>query len=205
MHIIRNANIRTTPVLKDPQVHAVWKVENQGSAIATHLSGASAATFTEGEIVRNVGIGFSINGTKGSVTTAVPVLSLRANRVHRGKGCYGELDFSTFSAACIIGGSATRSSRIFIYKNVLLTGPTNWIRFDSANGRSIASYDTASTGFALDGGYLLKSYLITNGQTIVENLQDYNMFLSTGETLTVVAEATDSSAVDVSLSWFEDQ
>lgn len=205
VHVIRNANIRTTPVLKDPQVHAMWKVENQGSAIATHMSGASAATFTEGKVVRNVGIGFSINGSKGSITTAVPILTLRANSVYRGKGCYGELDFSTLSAACVISGAATRSSRIYIYKNVKLTGPTEWVQFDAINGRSIASYDTASTGFVLDGGYLLKAFLITNGQTIIESLMEYNMFLSTGETLTIVGEATNSSTIDVSLSWYEDQ
>lgn len=205
VHVVKNANIRIAPVLRDPQVHALWKVENLGSAIATHLSGASAATFTEGKIVRNVGIGFSINGAKSGITTAVPILSLRANRVYRGKGCYGELDFSTLSAACVINGAFTRSSRIFIYKNVILSGPTEWIQFDAANGRSVAAYDTASTGFTLDGGYLLKSFLITNGQTIVENLTDYNMFLSTGETLTIVGEATNSSTIDVSLSWYEDQ
>lgn len=205
VHTIRNANARTTPVLRDPQVHAGWAVENNGSAIATHMSGASAVTFTEGKIVRNIGLAYSINASKSSITTAVPILSLRASSIYKNKGCYGEIDLSSLSAACIIGGSATRSSRIFLYKNAALTGPTNWTAFDSAGGRSIAAYDTASTGFSLNNGFLMKSFLITNGQTIVENLIDFNLYLASGETLTVVGEATDSSTIDVSLSWFEDQ
>lgn len=205
VHTIRNSNSRTATVLRDPNVHAGWSVENNGSAIATHMSGASAVTFTEGLIVRSVGIAYSINASKSGVTTAVPILSLRANSIYKGKGCYGEIDLNSLSAACIIGGSATRSSRIFIYKNSVLSGPTNWIAVDAAAGRSIASYDTSSTGFGLNNGFLMKSYLITNGTTIIENLTDFGMYLSAGETITIVAEATDSSVIDVSLSWYEDQ
>lgn len=202
-HNFVNVNARTTPVLRDPFCFVRWYVENSGNTTITSVTGASAGSFTEGYVNPNIGIFFATTATKSTVTTEVPLLSLRNNRFAFGQSNYGDFSLNTISGGIIIAGTATRAGVVRIYKNVTLTGPVNFTRFSAA--RSMVSVDTAATGFSLGNGFLINAFPLTNGNNLLVDLKDAGVFVDVGETITITVSATDSAAFDVTTNWNEDQ
>lgn len=206
-HQIRSTNARTSTIVRDPMMTARWNVINSGSlATSVTLKGASAGVFTEGLLVRNIGISFSSAATKTSISTIVPVISLRANRIYRNENCFGALDVFNISVANDPGNSsAGKLLKIYFYKNAVLGGPVNFQHVDS--NRSMAAVDTAATSITINGAQLIKTIIISANASEILKVEDENFFLNAGEILTVAAEAV-SNAIDnaaVSVSWFEDQ
>jgi len=202
-HMIQQANARTTPVLQDPHVSVIWTVSNAGSTTSTHMTGASGAIFCEGEVSRNIGPAFSAYAANADVDTdEEPVLTVRSNRIFRGKVGYGEMDISTLSASVI--GTAAHYVVIRVYKNLRLTGPVNFTNVNAS--QSIASYDTAATGFSSNQNTLVASYVLPFGGSINIDLKGDNFFLSVGESLTITAQSSTTNAnVVCAITWFEDQ
>lgn len=210
-HMIRNANARTTPVVKDPHMTAKWQVENSGSLAGNvSLKGASAANFVEGKILRDIGPSFStsVERTGGNTigTTLTPILTIRANAIHQGRVCHGELDPFNLTIGSDTGNaSSTVLVTVYVYKNVDLGGPVNFTYVDST--RSICSYDTSATSLTVTArSRLLKTVVIAANRAEIMNLIAEDFFLCSGETLTVAAKCNkNSSDVIASLSWYEDQ
>ena len=202
-HMIRQANSRTTPVLKDPHLSAIWAVSNVGSTTSTHMTGASGAIFCEGEVLRNIGPAFSAFTSNSDVDTAEePVITVKSNRVFGVNAGYGEIDISTLSVSVPTTGAHYVVLRL--YKNLRLTGPVNFVRVNSL--QSIASYDTSATSYTANQNTLVATYVIPFGGSVNLDLKGDNFFLSVGESLTVTAEAsTQNATVAVALTWFEDQ
>lgn len=203
-HNFINANARTTPVLRDPASHAVWQVENVGSTISTHMTGASAATFVEGMLNNNIGIILATTGSKASVTAEVPLFTVRNDRFVMGQANYGDVQINTVTMGCVIGGSATRSGVVRLYKNATLSGPVNFQKADSQ--RSIVSIDRDATGFSLNSKTeFIYAVPVTNGSTVFIDLQEEGIKANGGESITVTVSATDAAAFDVTMNWYEDQ
>lgn len=202
-HNFINANNRTSPVLRDPQVSAKWEVRNVNSSIATYMTGVSAGSFVEGAIERNIGLVFAATGSNGAVTTEVPLMTIRCDKVFNGQANYGELQLNTIAVGCVIAGSATRSAIVRMYKNTQLSGPVNFQKIDAT--KSLCSVDRSATGFTLNNGFLMLSFPITNGNTVILDVAGKNFFAKSGESLTVTVSATNSAAIDTTLTWYEDQ
>lgn len=210
-HMIRNANARTTPVVKDPHMTAKWQVENSGSLAGNvSLKGVSAANFVEGKILRDIGPSFStsVERTGGNTvgTSLTPILTIRANAIHQGRVCHGELDPFNLTIGSDTGNaSSTVLVTVYIYKNVDLGGPVNFTYVDSS--RSICSYDTSATSLTTTSrSRLLKTVVIAANRAEIMNLIAEDFFLCSGETLTIAAKCNkNSSDVITSLSWYEDQ
>jgi hypothetical protein len=202
-HMIRQANVRTTPVLKDPHASVIWTVSNAGSTTSTHMTGASGAVFCEGEVTRNIGPAFSAYGVNSDVDgVEEPVLTVRSNRIFRNNVGYGELDISTLSAT--VPSTGAHYVVLRVYKNLRLTGPVNFTNVNA--DQSIASYDTAATGFSANQNTLVASYVVPFGGSVNLDLKGDNFFLSVGESLTITAQAsTNNAVVTCALTWFEDQ
>lgn len=211
-HMIRNAGTRTTPVLKDPHVSAMWKVVNSGSlASSVTIKGVSAANFVEGKILRNIGPSFSVSaertGANDVENVLTPVLTIRANSVHRGRACFSEIDPFNMTVGSDTGSaSATTLVSVFVYKNANLTGPVNFISVDA--DRSICSYDISATGVSVTPRtQLIKTLVVAANRSEVVDLLGEDFYLCPGETLTIAAKCNKNNTSDViaSLSWFEDQ
>lgn len=203
-HMIRNANARLTPVLKDPHVTGLWTATNNGSTISTHMTGTSGAIFVEGNILRNIGPAFSIASPDVSVNAEQPILSVRADRIFGSNAGYSEMSFSNITISVEASGGGGRFATIRIYKNLRLTGPVNFTNINAT--QSIASYDTAATGYTANQNTLLGTYVIGFGQNVIIDLKGDSYTLSTGEILTVTAQGDASTpGVTCALNWFEDQ
>lgn len=203
-HMIRQANSRLTPVLKDPHVAVTWAVLNSGSITSAHMTGASGAVFCEGEVLKNIGPAFSATAFNSDVDTSEePVLTVRSDRIFRGKVGYGEIDISTLSVT-VPAVAAAHYVTVRVYKNLRLTGPVNFINVNSE--QSIASYDTSATGFSLNQNTLVSSYVIPFAGSINIDLKGDNFFLSVGESLTITAQASvTNGSLACAITWFEDQ
>lgn len=211
-HMIKNANIRTTPILKDPHVAGMWQVANSGS-LATNVSikGASASSFVEGKILRNIGPSFAVTAERTGVNDVdnvlTPVLTIRANSVYKGRPCYGEIDPYNMTIGSDTGSAAaTTLLTVFVYRNANLSGPVNFIDVDPEN--SVCSYDTSATGVSITSRTnLIKTLVIAANKSEILSLSGENFYLNTGETLTIAAKCNKNNTSDViaSLTWFEDQ
>lgn len=211
-HMIKNANSRSTVNVRNPQMTARWAAINSGSlATSVEVKGASAGVFTEGMIIRNIGPSFSSGSARVGAaldleTTFVPVISLRANTIFMGQCNYGEIDLFNLAVGTDTGSAAsTILTEVYVYKNLSLGGPVNWKHVDQS--KSIAAVDLAATSYSIGPRtQLLKSFVVGANEATILYIQNENFFLTSGETLTVLARATKNSTdATFSLSWFEDQ
>jgi hypothetical protein len=209
-HMIQRAGEHTTTVVNNPMMSTKYESINSGSAAASvTVQGASAASFIEGTVTRNIGISFAASSIKTSIgANEIPVLSLRSNNFHNGVQNYGEIAPFNISMGNDTGNSSTgKLLQIQIYKNLNLTGPVNFTNIDI--NRSIASIDTAATGVTTaSNSLLLKSIIVAANDSILLNLENENFFLVNGDTLTITAKRAGNSDIDtaaISISWFEDQ
>lgn len=209
VHRIQSAGARDTVVIRNPQMTARWVAINSGSlASNVTIKGASAAVFTEGLVMRNVGPSFSTIATKADVgATAVPALTLRVNRVFSGQCSYGELNLFNVSVGCDAGSSAgNKILKVFIYKNGVIGGPVN---FQPVDSRSLVAYDTAATSFTTGANtVLLKSFIVAANSSVILKMEDENFYVANGETISFVVQRGGSSNVDnalITAGWFEDQ
>lgn len=206
-HRINSANNATTTVLKNPQMSARWIAVNSGSNTSVTVRGASAGTFTEGNVIRNIGPSFAYFNTLNDVSTnLVPVMTLRPNHIFQNQSSYGEIDLFNISVGTDTGNASTiRLLKVFIYKNAVLNGPVNFQHIDT--NRSVTSVDTAATSLTINGGtQLVKSFLVGSNTSEIISLTNENFFITTGETLTVAVQTAGGtiSTVVASVSWFED-
>lgn len=208
VHRIQTANVRTTTVLRNPQTTARWEAINSGSSAASvTVKGASAGVFNEGLVLRNIGTSFAAAGSKSTINTLVPIITIRADRIFRNQSCYSEANIFNLSLGCDAGSAAANKFlRYYIYKNAALGGPVNFAKVDSE--RSVISYDTAATSVTLNNGQLLKSVIVAANSSETLSLENENFYISSGETVTIAAERAGGTNVDaafVTVSWFEDQ
>lgn len=209
-HMIERANSGTSVVVQNPTMTGLWGAYNSGSlASSVTVNGASAAIFTEGKIIKNLGTAFSVSAVKSSISaTEVPLLTIRANQVLNGQCCYGELDPFNISTANDAGNSsAGKLLKIFVYKNIGLGGPVNFQSVDTM--RSMAAYDSAATSITNipDRTQLIKSFIVAANQSLVLKIEDENFFIVSGDTMTITGQrvSNDVDTAAVSISWFENQ
>jgi len=136
MHMIKNANARTTPVLKDPNVSILATSANIGGTDSKVLKTASMAAFNEG-IVRFLDPRFSEEFTFASVNESgyVPLALLKSARVVDDQSNFGEFDLTQLNAS-----NSTNNKTLFVglFLNAEVTGDVNYEYVDEDN--SIVAY-----------------------------------------------------------------
>ena len=207
VHQIINANNRDTTVLNNPYMHAKWKAENRGSSTSVSVKGASAATFIEGIVDRNIGPTFSTGSIKNSVgSTIVPVLTIRPNCVFKNQASYGAMDPYNISIGNDFGNSSgTDIVIVYIYRNAVLSGPVNFIQVNTEHSICVADY--AATGVTTNNDtQLYKSFALGPNNAVTIELLSDEFYLTHGNELTIAARTTGNTAlVSVNVSWHEDQ
>ena len=208
VHQIINANNRDTTVLNNPYTFARWTAENRGSSTSVTIKGASAATFVEGRVNRDIGPTFSTGSIRASVAqTIVPILTIRPNSVFSGQSSFGALDPYNISVGTDFGNASGNNIVIvYVYKNAALTGPVNFQYVDRY--QSITAADYSATGLTVGPKtQLYKSFAVPANDAVTLNLSSDEFFLTHGNTLTIAARATGGTVeyLSTNLSWHEDQ
>lgn len=208
VHMIKNANARTSVVLKNHNVAPRWFNGNtlsNGSGPNVTLKAASCAGFVEGPLNTSVFPKFSLTTSKtlASANTLYPLITIRTNKVHRETiDCLGQLTLVKLSVAP--AASLSKFTTCYLYKNAVLSNDALYKYVDST--RSIASYDTSAT--SITGGSLIYSFTLSDSTSLADNLMGYDFVISVGESFTIVLESNDNAAGNipaVAVTWHEEQ
>ncbi|RAP30420.1 hypothetical protein C2W64_01616 [Brevibacillus laterosporus] len=195
VHRIQYSNANTIPSILNPTLPIMGQVINTTNATNITLQSSSAMSFVEGNgnssaiITRN-----SISSTK-TITTETPILTISNKTIYQSKTNRVQirLDFISFSV------NGTESTTISLAKNATLGG--NPVFTDISTDTSVMEFDTASTTVSLGRSILLiATGRVDSGQLVLEEI---DIELSPGDSLTVSALSATSTEVNIALSWQE--
>lgn len=204
IHIIKNANNRTTPVLKNPNASVLVTSANIGGTTSKTAKTVSMASFVEGTI-NNLDPKFSKGVVIPAVTstTFLPIAMLKANRVYNNESCFGEIDLTRFALS---NETNTKTLEIGFFRNATVSGDVNLQNIDAVN--SIASFATLSTSANTINNIAnltpFYSIIAVGGTSLVENLKLYKMVVQSGSDI-IIAVRGDNVNGRFVLSWFEQQ
>lgn len=197
-HVIRNANTRTSTVLRSPNLYLTWESRNTGTGTSVVMRGASGGAFVEGPVAF-LGAQFAVPPVAVTAGAGVetPILSLRASTVYLNRQSTAQLQIDRISVAC----DGTKNVLFKVYKNATLTAP----RWQNVNATtSAASYDQNATGFSVGAGTLVYAFAVSKAGNATESLTDIALFLQAGDYLTITATSVNANDVAASIVWIED-
>jgi hypothetical protein len=197
-HVIRNANTRTSTVLRNPNLYLTWESRNTGTGTSVVMRGASGGAFVEGP-VEFLGAQFAVPPVAITAGAGVEsaILSLRASTVYLNRQSTAQLQIDRISVSC----DGTKNVLFKVYKNATLTAP----RWQNVNATtSAASYDQNATAFSVGAGTLVYAFAVAKTGNSTESLTDIALFLQAGDYLTITATSTNASDVAASIVWIED-
>ena len=209
VHIIENANNRTTPVLKNPNLHCMVETINDPAypGVNVLVKSVSMACFNEGKLVKldpkfSLSLPITVPDTNN---VWKPILALKANRVFRNQLCAGEFDLLRMSLSNNSGGAAPKSYRIGIFTDSTLTGDVDFQYIDQ--NRSIVSYASinAATQTMSPNTIPIFSVSVGGGSTVTPDLADLNFVFGYGRVVTIAVNSDDAIDGSISLNWYEQQ
>lgn len=204
-HQMKNANSRTTPVLKNPNVRVLATSANIGGTTSKKLKTASMAGFIEGT-VRNLDPKYALSFTFSAVNESdfVPLAAIKVNRVFNGESCFGELDLLQ------LGGSNEVNNKtltIGLFRDAQIAGDVDFQYVNEAN--SVTSYASLSpsTNTIANLAELTPFYNFVVGSASADtiDLQSLGFTFGTGDTFVIAIKTTAAVDGQVSVTWFEQQ
>lgn len=207
VHMIKNANARTTPVLKNPNVSGrVSSTNLPGNAgLSVSTKSVSMATFNEG-IARKLDPKFSYSARVSFPDTSnvfKPFLALKVNRVFNNTTCFGEIDFLRMSLTNESGASP-KSYTVGIFGDSTIVGDVNFQNVDATN--SIVSYAVLdpSAQTITPATPPLFAQSIADGNVSVD-LAQFDFAFGEGRVIVLAVSSDDSVTGNFSISWYEQQ
>lgn len=205
VHMIKNANARTTPVLKNPQASTRIVSANIGATTSVSPKTLSMAVFTEGEI-RKLDPRFAYSTTFSSVnsSTYLALFAIKANTVFNSQTSYGEFDILRIAAS---NESTAKTLTVAFFKDVNLgNNPINFVDVNSNNSIcSIADFSASPLSFSTTGKnpQLVFSIGANSAQTI--DLTPEEFVNNAGEIIVVAIKTSGQISGEIGINWFEQQ
>lgn len=209
-HMIRNANNRTTPVLKNPNVKVRLESSNNGNTTPVVLKSASMAGFIGG-VAEQLDPKFSQSWsfTDMKQTTYTPLALVKVHRVFGSQACFGEFDVLKMGAS---NESASKTLKIALFLGAELTGEVNYEQvLQGSSVVSIASLNPdgntpPNTISNLSNIYPLYEIVVGAESGMDLDLNSMEFIFPPGEPLLIAVKGTSVPiAGAVSLNWFEQQ
>jgi len=207
-HRIENANSRTDPVLKNPNVFALATSANIGGTTSRTLKTVSMATFTEGSVQKldpKFSKSWSVSGLNES--TYVPLAMLKSNRVYLNQSNFGEFDLLRLSLSNETAGVSGKTISIGLFLDATVSGEVNW-QYVNEN-ESIVSYATLdpSTQTIDNVASLTPFYEIIAGPsgTQTDFLEELKLIFQIGRPVIIAIKTTGAANGTIAVNWFEQQ
>ena len=205
VHMIKNANTRTTPVLKNPQMTAKLVSANTGGTTAVAPKCASMAVFTEG-MAKRLDPRFAKGNsfTNYNSTTPAPVLAIKTRRVFNNETCYAEFDVLRIAAS---NESVAKTLTVYVYKDVEITSNSiNFQYVDQANSAvSFAALTAGTDTININGKTPLLTFNVgANGAQVVD-IPPEELVANAGEILVFAISTSGQISGQVEVNWFEQQ
>ncbi len=205
-HIIQNANSRTTPVLKNPNLSALVTSANiAGGTTSKTIKTASLASFIEGQVIK-LDPKFSLSFPFASISSATykPLAIMKANRIFNGESSFGEFDFLRIAAS---NESTAKTLTVGFFLNSQVTGDVNYQYVDE--NYSTVSYDqlnpNSQTIVDLSNQVPFYETIVGPNNSVQENLDSLEIILGTTQTLVIAIKTSGAIVGSVSINWFEQQ
>ena len=202
-HTIKNANSRTTTVLKNPNLSILATSANIGGTTSTTLKSASMAGFTEGKIEKlDPKFAKSFNFTNVNESSYVPLALLKSNRVYSGQSSWGEFDLLRIAASNEVNN---KTLTIGLFLNSEVTGDVDFQYIDENDSIvSIAEMDPTNDNF-LNSPVPFYEILVGSAATLVEDIENLKFVFGPGDIVAVGIKTTAAITGQVSVNWFEQQ
>ena len=209
-HMIKNANNRITPVLKNPNVQIRLESSNSGNTSDVSVKSASMSGFITGEIIKlDPKFAQSFAFTNLNQLTYHPLAMIKTNRIHKSQSCFGEFDILR------LAGSNEVSSKTLIvgfFLGAEITGDVNYQFVDDENSIvSIATLDPttnspANTISNLSNITPFHEIVVGPLAGVSEDLDKLEFIFPPGVPLLIAVKATNTGVNgSVSINWFEQQ
>lgn len=207
-HIIKNANNRTTPVIKNPNMAVLATSANIGGTTNVKMKTASIGAFIEGE-VRFLDPKYSRSFTFSSVNsvTYAPLAVFKVNRVFNDESCFGELDLLQIGAANTVNN---KTLTVGLFLKTELTGDVDYEYVDE--NQSVVSYATltptgvgANTIANLADVSPFYELVISSDSAQTIDLEHLRYTFGLGDEVLIAIKTTASMDGQVSVTWFEQQ
>ena len=204
-HTIKNANARTTPVLKNPNVAVLATSANIGGTTSKKLKTVSMSSFIEGDVVKlDPKFAKSWSFTNINSATYKPLALLRPNRVHKGESCFGEFDLLRIGASNEVNN---KTLTVGFFKKAEITGDVEYEYIDEQN--SIASYASLapSTNTIANLANITPFFevIVGSASSISLNLEDLELIFGPGDEMLIAIRTTAAISGQVGITWFEQQ
>lgn len=206
-HNVKNANSRTAPVLKNPNVSVLATSANIGGTNSVTMKTVSMGGFIEGGVVA-LDPKFSKTFNFASINSATykPLALLKSNRIYNGESSFGEIDILRLSGA----NNANNASFIIgLFLGPEITGDVNYQYVDSTN--SIVSYaelslstNTIGNLASLDPFY---EFVVGPESSRMDDLTDLKIAIGVGRTILIAVKSVGNVNVasSATINWFEQQ
>lgn len=207
-HVIKNANSRTSPVLKNPNMFVLATSANIGGTTSRTLRTASMASFTQGKIEK-LDPKFSKSWAITSVNqpTYRPLALVKSNRVFLDQSNFGEFDLLRASLSNETAGASSKTITIGLFLDATVTGEVNYQYVNQSN--SIVSYATlAPATQTIDNlANLTPFYEIIAGPsgTQTDFLESLKLVFQIGREVLIAVKTSGTASGTFALNWFEQQ
>jgi hypothetical protein len=209
-HMIKNANNRITPVLKNPNVQIRLESSNSGNTSDVSVKSASMSGFISGEIIKlDPKFAQSFAFTNLNKLTYHPLAMIKTNRIHKNQSCFGEFDILR------LAGSNEVSSKTLIigfFLGAEITGNVNYQFVNDENSIvSIATLDPTTnsppnTISNLSDIVPFHEIVVGPLAGVSEDLDKLEFIFPPGVPLLIAVKATNTGVNgSVSINWFEQQ
>lgn len=205
-HEIKNANTRTTPVLKNPNVNVLATCANIGGTTAKQLKTASMAGYVEGDLVKlDPKFALSQEFTNFNSSTYKPLMLIKPNRTFHGDSCYGEIDLLEVGAG---NDASSKTLVVGIFLNAKVSGDVNYQYVDQ--NQSITSYAILDPGVntitTTDKPFF--ELVVGGGNAKSRDIANMQFVFGPGSSfLIAIKNSTTSGNINglVSIDWYEQQ
>ena len=203
-HEIKNANSRTTPVLKNPNASILATSANIGGTTSVDLKTASLAAFTEGKVTK-LDPKFSLSFAFANVNSSTykPLAIMKANRVFNDQSSFGEFDLLQIGASNEVNNK-TLTVGLFLSKEI--SGDVDFAYVDEDNSCvSYAELSPASNAFVAPIGKPFYEFVVGSASSRNVDMIPFDFIFAPGTKMIVAIKTSASISGQVVINWFEQQ
>jgi len=194
-------NKHTEPSVYNPNFHGTFWVNNKATTSNLILKSASLGYFVEGHTEYNEihQPQFSTGEqTKATVTTEVPILTIRNKVLYAGKNNFIDIILEIISAS-IQASSTNNLGKVRLIRNAVLTGES-FVDINTTD--SIVDLDTSATSFT-GGKELLTEPFAGKNDKASQGVLPLKIILSHGESITIAGSSVNSATINAAMLWKE--
>ncbi len=197
VHRIEYANANTVPSIDNPTLPLCIQVKNTTNTSDVVIKVGSMGGFVEGRDVLP-GLPHALSAELiGAGTTETPIMTIHSHDIYQ--STLNRVRIKMTSGRMSVDG--TKNTIVRVRKNAILTGPVSFTALDS--NTSTIHRDTTATG--VSGGVVVFTEAAEKVGSVPIDFEQLGISLVAPEFLTITAQATSASTIDViaSINWQE--